>query len=216
MASPSTKAISLAEGTASDPTDIPKALAGQIQPIQTPPPSSTPVEMSKFGEQAAGETGVISSTSMVMSPETHRTTKEDRRCESDHPASTSNLESQVPSAIANNSASPPASPTLVPPNPLTREKTAPAIGPSSDKPTLVPKESDITGPILMITLLLTNGARHPYKIDEKYLKKRSVNVEGNNPINMSTYTLKELIWREWREGKRSPDSGRNNRPHADC
>lgn len=60
----------------------------------------------------------------------------------------------------------------------------------------------------MITLLLTNGARHPYKIDEKYLKKRSVNVEGNNPINMSTYTLKELIWREWREGKSSLNSDR--------
>lgn len=54
----------------------------------------------------------------------------------------------------------------------------------------------------MITLLLINGARHPYKIDEKYLKKRSVSVEDNNPINLSTYTLKELIWREWREGKR--------------
>ena len=54
----------------------------------------------------------------------------------------------------------------------------------------------------MITLLLTNGARHPYKIDDKYLKKRNVSVEGDNPINLSIYDLKNLIWREWREGTR--------------
>jgi hypothetical protein len=49
-------------------------------------------------------------------------------------------------------------------------------------------------------LLLTSGARHPYKIDEKYLKKRSVKVENMDPYNISVYTLKELIWRDWREG----------------
>jgi hypothetical protein len=49
-------------------------------------------------------------------------------------------------------------------------------------------------------LLLTTGARHPYKIDEKYLKKRNVTVEEMDPYNISVYTLKELIWRDWREG----------------
>lgn len=48
-------------------------------------------------------------------------------------------------------------------------------------------------------LLLTTGARHPYKIDEKYLKKRNVTVEAMDPYNISVYTLKELIWRDWRE-----------------
>ena len=86
--------------------------------------------------------------------------------------------------------------------PLTREKTAPAIGPATDKPTPVPKESEIEGPLLYITLLLSStGARHPYKLDEKYLKKRNVTVEGNNPINLSLYKLKELILRDWREGE---------------
>jgi hypothetical protein len=61
------------------------------------------------------------------------------------------------------------------------------------------------GPILVITLLLTSGARHPYKIDEKYLTKRSVSVPGvtengrKDPYSISVYTLKELILREWRE-----------------
>lgn len=59
--------------------------------------------------------------------------------------------------------------------------------------------------MLVITLLLTSGARHPYKIDEKYLTKRNVNVPGvtesgkKDPLSISVYTLKELILREWRD-----------------
>lgn len=48
-------------------------------------------------------------------------------------------------------------------------------------------------------LLLTTGARHPYKIDERYLKKRNITVQAMDPYNISVYTLKELIWRDWRE-----------------
>lgn len=55
-------------------------------------------------------------------------------------------------------------------------------------------------------LLLTTGARHPYKIDEKYLKKRNVTVEAMDPYNISVYTLKELIWRDWREGTLNTDT----------
>ena len=103
-------------------------------------------------------------------------------------------------AIHTDKSSGPSQPSLPP---LTREKTFPAIGPATDKPTPVPKESEIEGPVLFITLLLSStGARHPYKLDEKYLKKRNVVVEGNNPINLSLYKLKELILRDWREGKR--------------
>jgi hypothetical protein len=63
------------------------------------------------------------------------------------------------------------------------------------------KEVEDAGPSLVITLLLTTGSRHPFTIDGKYLRKRSVNVEDNDPFLMSVYTLKELIWREWRSGK---------------
>lgn len=62
-------------------------------------------------------------------------------------------------------------------------------------------EEEDLGPSLVITLLLTSGSRHPFKIDGKYLRKQSVNVENNDPFAMSVYTLKELIWREWRPGK---------------
>jgi hypothetical protein len=60
-------------------------------------------------------------------------------------------------------------------------------------------------PVCIITLLLTSGARHPYKLDEKYLTKRKIEVPGvtesgkKDPFSISVYTLKELILREWRE-----------------
>jgi hypothetical protein len=52
-------------------------------------------------------------------------------------------------------------------------------------------------------LLPSTGARHPYKIDERYLRKRNVTVDDMDPYNINVYTLKELIWRDWREGKSS-------------
>ncbi len=55
------------------------------------------------------------------------------------------------------------------------------------------------GPVCSITLLLPTGARHPFRIDEKYLAKRSVDVpefteDGKkDPLSISVYKLKELI-----------------------
>ena len=51
-----------------------------------------------------------------------------------------------------------------------------AIGPSTDA--VSAQGTSEAGTVLVITLLLTSGARHPYKIDEKYLTKRNVNVPG--------------------------------------
>lgn len=73
-------------------------------------------------------------------------------------------------------------------------------GESSDQTQPAKETAEEAGPELVITLLLTTGARHPFKIDRKYLKRRSVKVENDDPFNMSVYTLKELIWREWRAG----------------
>ena len=89
--------------------------------------------------------------------------------------------------------------TLATPTRLTRLQST-QIGPSSDEPILVSKDVEETGPTLMITLLLINGARHPFKLDARYLNKRNAEVEGNDPFNLSVYKLKELILREWREG----------------
>jgi hypothetical protein len=88
----------------------------------------------------------------------------------------------------------------IPPTPI--EKIDPLAIESADAPT---PSGPAEGPICNITLLLPTGARHPYRIDEKYLTKRSVEVPDltedgkKDPFSISIYKLKELILREWRE-----------------
>lgn len=100
-----------------------------------------------------------------------------------------------------------AEPIAMPQPALLRQDTVEAIGPSTDEPTprISMDAASHAGPVIIINLLLTStGTRHPYKIDEKYLSKRGVHAEGTDgafdPFVISVYTLKELIWRDWREG----------------
>ena len=164
------------------------------------PLSSTPVEMTNLNPPVAAQEPIetmIPATTPDPLFATHDSSKENERPSTALPTTT------TPSKPQPVSASPPGNNPPMSPSPtsLIRKQTAPAIGPATDKPTPIPKESAGAGPFLMITLLLNTGARHPYRIDEKYLKKRNVSVPGNDPVNMSVYTLKELIWRDWREGK---------------
>lgn len=75
---------------------------------------------------------------------------------------------------------------------------------AADSPTAA-ASNPADGPVCNITLLLPTGARHPYKIDDKYLTKRSVDVPDvtehgkKDPFSISVYKLKELILREWRD-----------------
>lgn len=110
---------------------------------------------------------------------------------------TEEIDSPQPPPVEKAADAPPASKAP----PLSRMETE-AIGPSSENP--VVKADPSAGPTVLITLLLTSGARHPYKIDERYLRKRGITVEGMDPYLISVYTLKELIWRDWREGMRAP------------
>ena len=74
------------------------------------------------------------------------------------------------------------------------------IGPATDHPTTSPTTPS-SKPYLIITLLIhSTETRHPYTINESYLARRNVDAPQNNPVNISVYTLKELIWRDWREG----------------
>lgn len=158
---------------------------------QGDPSSTAPIEMTKIEDQP---------TAQVLQT-------------SQRPLGSENQPEISPSSISTQAAAPPREPLAITSAnknttsasaalpPLTREKTGPAIGPSSDKPAPMPQEPEIAGQTLMITILLITGARHPFKIDERYLKKRNVAIDGDNPFNMSVYTLKELIWREWRDGR---------------
>jgi hypothetical protein len=77
------------------------------------------------------------------------------------------------------------------------------LGPAIDAP-ITPSSSTSNSPLLSITLMLTTGARHPYKLDEKYLRSRKVTTTFDpstgefDPRLLSGYQLKELIWIDWR------------------
>ncbi|VUC19935.1 unnamed protein product [Clonostachys rosea] len=105
---------------------------------------------------------------------------------------------QKPAAITTTTAAAPGKD--VDPSPLSPM----AIGPAQDEITTVASGGPDSGPVCNITLLLTTGSRHPYKIDARYLNRRNVPIPEENensqpdPFSISVYTLKELILREWR------------------
>lgn len=138
------------------------------------------------------EPGTMSSTPLEMSslPPNHQT----------RPGPSSEaIDPQVQSSQQAADTAPLTSSTSMPPTQLTRLQST-AIGPSLDEPLSITKEAD-SGPTLNLTLLLISGARHPFKLDGRYLNRRNVQVQGNDPYNLSVYKLKELILREWRDGR---------------
>lgn len=82
-----------------------------------------------------------------------------------------------------------------------------AIGPA-DSQSEQSAPGELTVDILII--IPSTGNRHPFKINEKYLKKRNVNVTGVtedgkvDPFSITVYTLKELVLREWRTEWETP------------
>jgi hypothetical protein len=106
-----------------------------------------------------------------------------------------------PQTVDNTPAVALAQPTTPPSMETEEPKTAPETSTEHSDDGSGKEVEEDAGPSLAITLLLTTGSRHPFTIDGKYLRKRSVNVENFDPFLMSVYTLKELIWREWRSGK---------------
>lgn len=198
-----------------EPSNVLDVPAQETSPVHSNPPSSAHVDMDTIRQQRIANHPTTSSDAQTsMGPDTMpavgplnpttttdriESSQESRQTVAQPLSSALNYNPQQREPLAAGQTYKSAQPSSPP---LTREKTAPAIGPATDKPTPVPKESEIEGPLLYITLLLSStGARHPYKLDEKYLKKRNVVVESNNPINLSLYKLKELILRDWREGE---------------
>jgi hypothetical protein len=146
--------------------------------------STTPVEMETLAPPAAASS-TTNTTAQASDPATATATGTATIPVPHTTATIPATESQAAAAQA-----------ALPTN-LTRTETE-AIGPSIDTPAALPDHTD--GPVLVITLLLTSGARHPYRIDERYLRRRNVTVDDMNPYNITVYTLKELIWRDWRSG----------------
>ncbi|KAJ9648099.1 hypothetical protein H2199_001876 [Coniosporium tulheliwenetii] len=116
------------------------------------------------------------------------------RATSDEPTTSVELNTLSPHQP---SSTEPATTSSLPPTTSATPAAPKAIGPSTDTPT--PAADPSGGPAVIITLLVTAGTKHPYRVDAKYLRKRGVEVEGMDPFNVSVYQLKELILRDWRE-----------------
>ena len=199
----------------------PHITSPEADAVQSEQISSTPIEMnplpsagqpegqqtSMFGptpeqEEHNGRTAIKDAATRAV-PGRTRQIEDDRT--SRYLDSESKRREYSPSAPSNNISNNISVDAQTPQPQLTRMETAAAaaIGPATDGPTATLNEIS-EGPILLITLLLaSSGARHPYKLDGKYLSKRQVEVEDSNPINMSLYKLKELILRDWRNGKKN-------------
>ncbi|KAF2763650.1 hypothetical protein EJ03DRAFT_283725 [Teratosphaeria nubilosa] len=83
---------------------------------------------------------------------------------------------------------------------MTRKQSV-ALGPATETGAVT--TASTSGPSLQITLMVTStGARHPYKIDEKYLRSRDTVAQTGDgtfdPRMISGYKLRELIWTDWR------------------
>ncbi|USP74485.1 hypothetical protein yc1106_01759 [Curvularia clavata] len=177
MSSPADQA-----STAPQSTPHPAASASRPQ-SSSDPRSASPVEMSTLEAAGAGPVPAATTTHTTDAPAAA-------------PIATPAAQTVEPATSEDAPGAPSSPAKAAPPSALNRAESE-AIGPSTDTPAANPDNTN--GPVLVIMLLLTSGARHPYKIDEKYLKKRSVKVENMDPYNISVYTLKELIWRDWRE-----------------
>lgn len=94
-----------------------------------------------------------------------------------------------------------ASSSTAPPVAGLKRMQSEALGPAFEDAPLQ-STAAATSTILLLTLQLTTGARHPYKIDEKYLTNRKVEAKTDtgefDPRELSGYKLKELIWTDWR------------------
>ena len=187
LGSPETDAQAAASSLSRTANNAAGLRSGLSSPLDSPRATSHPVEMSDLNSPEAAQVPHQPFTVTSDNPIAPEPMRENRQPAGGQAidSSKTRIEQALPEHTSN----------------LTRVATIPAIGPDTDKPTPISSQAVTTGPQLTITLLLHTGARHPYRIDEKYLKKRNVIVADNNPVNMSVYTLKELIWRDWRDGK---------------
>lgn len=168
--------------TKSAPQDIPQ----QSIQVQDGMPAPTPVEMTQLDSKTTSSRPERSASSSTDHP--------------DLPYGPVRMDTRTALDQAQNPPSNSPPPPVPEAESKIRQRTfSTAIGPSSDQPIVPSKDGDNSGPTLLITLLLTNGARHPFRLDGKYLQKRNVQVSGNDPFNLSVYKLKELILREWRD-----------------
>jgi hypothetical protein len=179
------------------------SVPGSTEPVPTEPPEGATAD----DVQAPEKPDITASSSEpVMGSDGHQSTGRDEG-QGKPPMQSVSADPAFSTAVPGAqqlSSSPVEHSTTPPAEPSTRhdraEEAQISEGTSSSPPNPATEEPGDSSPSLAITLLLTTGARQPFKIDGKYLRKRGINVENYDPFGMSVYNLKELIWREWRSG----------------
>ncbi|KAI7589937.1 hypothetical protein D0869_12105 [Hortaea werneckii] len=182
----------------------------EAEPAATTAPSSTPGPADHHPPSTSPppvEMDALPSNEQDKSPETQHTEQSATTTSSpappqqpSHPDST---QPDTAAAATTTTTNPPPSQLQQDPSSHTR-KPSEALGPATENAIPNPTSpTSPTGPVLLITLMLTTGQRHPYKIDEKYLANRNTTTktgEGGefDPLSLSGYKLKELIWTDWR------------------
>ncbi|KAI7058857.1 hypothetical protein KC328_g11128 [Hortaea werneckii] len=191
----------------------------EAEPAATTAPSSTPAPADHHPPSTSPppvEMDALPSNEQDKAPETQHTEQSATTTSSSSPAppqQPSHPDSTQPdtaaAATTTTTTDPPPSQPQQDPSTHTRQPSE-ALGPATE--TAIPNPTSPkspTGPVLLITLMLTTGQRHPYKIDEKYLANRNTSAttttktggkeEGEfDPLSLSGYKLKELIWTDWR------------------
>ncbi|KAK9417691.1 hypothetical protein SUNI508_01448 [Seiridium unicorne] len=177
-------------------------------PIHLPPKVSDAVEMDNLSPDAKAQSETSTAAGALSSSTAGNTARDADPSQTPlpdkngsvntNPATTTNAEgSAQPSAKALGKA-----PAMSP-----ESADQDAIGPadSNQEPS---NPGELTVDILII--IPSTGNRHPFRINEKYLKKRNVNVTGvtedgkMDPFSITVYTLKELVLREWRREWETP------------
>lgn len=93
---------------------------------------------------------------------------------------------------------------------LAEEQDPLSIGPADSSMGAAPAAGDGELAVDIMLIATQSNTRHPFRINEKYLTKRNVNVTGMtedgkmDPFSITVYTLKELILRDWRSDWEAP------------
>lgn len=160
-------------------------LAGQAhKQSDLSPPSSTPVELSHLTSHPLPRRDSFTTASSNIPPSATPRLQDDEHNTAGGPDPAVAAQQEV--SVATTSI----------------EQPAPA---SAADHASAPIEAARTTPAVLITLLLTTGVRHLYDIDTSYLQQHNVAGASSvtDPLTISVYTMKELIWKGWREGASS-------------
>jgi hypothetical protein len=197
MASTSPQETDVPADGPSEAMEIPNTHLEPPQPIQTTPISSTSVEMSKLEHRprSSSREGSRDITSIHNGEEV--STEHRNPAEISSALSPSILPPPEPSIFSPGEN---ASHNTPRPRRSWRASSWLCNWSSSDQPTPIPKGSRLyrshTGDYITFADRCEASVQDGWEVP----KEENVNVPDNNPIRMSVYTLKELIWTEWREG----------------